>query len=44
VTEDDGDERYGAFDDFEAVPMGGDGQDTHDGTGHEDDASVSTET
>jgi AbrB family looped-hinge helix DNA binding protein len=30
-------ERYGAFDDFEPVPMGGDGLETHDLAGHEDD-------
>lgn len=30
-------QRYGAFDDFEAVPMGGDGLETHDLAGHEDD-------
>jgi len=30
-------ERYGAFDDFEPVPMGGDGGDTHNLAGHEDD-------
>ena len=28
-------QRHGAFDDFEAVPMGGDGQETHDVAGHE---------
>lgn len=28
-------QRYGAFDDFEAAPMGGDGQETHDLAGHE---------
>lgn len=28
-------QRYGAFDDFEAAPMGGDGQETHDLTGRE---------
>jgi len=34
-------QRYGAFDDFEPVSMGGDGTETHDFTGHEDDpASV----
>jgi AbrB family looped-hinge helix DNA binding protein len=30
-------QRYGAFDDFEGVPMGGDGLKTHDIAGHEDD-------
>lgn len=30
-------QRYGAFDDFEAVPMGGDGLETHDLAGHEED-------
>ena len=30
-------QRYGAFDDFEPVPMGGDGSETHDLAGHEDD-------
>lgn len=30
-------QRYGAFDDFEPVSMGGDGTETHDLTGHEDD-------
>lgn len=28
-------QRYGAFDDFEAAPMGGDGLETHDLAGHE---------
>lgn len=28
-------ERYGAFDDFEPVSMGGDGETTHDLAGHE---------
>lgn len=28
-------QRYGAFDDFEAVPMSGDGLQTHDLAGHE---------
>jgi antitoxin PrlF len=27
-------ERYGAFEDFEPVPMGGDGGDTHNLAGH----------
>jgi AbrB family looped-hinge helix DNA binding protein len=30
-------QQYGAFDDFEPVPMGGDGQETHDLAGYEDD-------
>ena len=30
-------QRYGAFDDFEPVPMGGDGLETHDLAGYEDD-------
>jgi AbrB family looped-hinge helix DNA binding protein len=30
-------QRYGAFDDFEPVSMGGDGSETHDRVGHEDD-------
>ncbi len=34
-------QRYGAFDDFEPVPMGGDGSETHDLAGHEDDPVVS---
>lgn len=29
-------QRYGAFDDFEPVSMGGDGSDTHDLARHED--------
>lgn len=33
--------RYGAFDDFEPVPMGGDGLETHDLAGHEDDPAFS---
>jgi len=33
-------QRYGAFDDFEPVSMGGDGAETHDLAGHEDDASL----
>ncbi len=32
-------ERYGAFEDFEPVPMGGGGSETHDLAGHEDDAA-----
>jgi bifunctional DNA-binding transcriptional regulator/antitoxin component of YhaV-PrlF toxin-antitoxin module len=35
-------QRYGAFDDFEPVPMVGDRQETHDITGHEEE-SVYTE-
>ena len=34
-------QRYGAFDDFEPVPMGGEGADTHDLAGHEDDSAFS---
>lgn len=34
-------QRYGAFDDFEAVPMGGDGLQTHDLAGYEDDSAFS---
>jgi len=34
-------QRYGAFDDFEAVPMGGDGLETHDLAGHEADPAFS---
>lgn len=30
-------ERYGTFEDFEPVPMGGDGGDTHNLAGHGDD-------
>ncbi|MGQ3331045.1 AbrB/MazE/SpoVT family DNA-binding domain-containing protein [Halorubrum sp. FL23] len=30
-------QRYGAFDDFEPVPMGGGGSETHDLAGHEED-------
>jgi AbrB family looped-hinge helix DNA binding protein len=33
-------QRYGAFDDFEPVSMGGSGSDTHDLAGHEDDPAV----
>jgi AbrB family looped-hinge helix DNA binding protein len=36
-------QRYGAFDDFEPVPMGGDGQETHDLAGHEDDPAFPDE-
>jgi len=34
-------QRYGAFDDFEPVSMGGDGSETHDLAGHEDDPAFS---
>ena len=34
-------QRYGAFDDFEAVPMGGDGLETHDLAGYEADPEFS---
>ncbi|MBX0297381.1 MULTISPECIES: AbrB/MazE/SpoVT family DNA-binding domain-containing protein [Haloarcula] len=34
-------QNYGAFDDFEPVPMGGDGSETHDLGGYEDDAAFS---
>lgn len=34
-------QRYGAFDDFEPVPMGGDGIETHDLAGYEDDPAFS---
>jgi AbrB family looped-hinge helix DNA binding protein len=34
-------ERYGAFDDFEPVPMGGDGGETHDLAGYEGDPAFS---
>jgi AbrB family looped-hinge helix DNA binding protein len=34
-------QRYGAFDDFEPVSMGGDGPDTHDLAGHEGDPAFS---
>ena len=34
-------QRYGAFDDFEPVPIGGDGSETHDLAGHEDDPAFS---
>ena len=34
-------EREGVFDDFEPVPMGGDGLETHDLAGHEDDPALS---
>ena len=34
-------QRHGAYDDFEAVPMGGDGQESHDVDGHERDPTIS---
>ena len=34
-------QRHGAVDDFEAVPMGGDGQETHEVAGHERDPMLS---
>jgi AbrB family looped-hinge helix DNA binding protein len=34
-------QRYGAFDDFEPVSMGGGGSETHDLTGNENDPTVS---
>lgn len=34
-------QRYGAFDGFEPVPMGGDGHDTHDLAGHDADPAFS---
>lgn len=34
-------QRYGAFDDFEPVSMGGGGSDTHDIAGYEDDPAFS---
>jgi antitoxin PrlF len=34
-------QRYGAFDDFEPVSMGGDGSETHDVAGHEEDPAFS---
>jgi AbrB family looped-hinge helix DNA binding protein len=34
-------QRYGAFDDFEATPMGGDGSETHNLAGYEDDPAFS---
>lgn len=34
-------QRYGAFDDFEPVSMGGDGAETHDVAGHEEDPAFS---
>jgi AbrB family looped-hinge helix DNA binding protein len=36
-------QEYGAFDDFEPVPMGGGGQETHDLAGHETDSECSTD-
>lgn len=37
-------QRYGAFDDFEPVAMGGGGSETHDLAGHEEDAVFSDST
>jgi AbrB family looped-hinge helix DNA binding protein len=34
-------QRYGAFDDFEPVSMGGGGSETHDVAGHDDDPAFS---
>lgn len=34
-------QRYGAFDDFEPVSMGGDSRETHDLAGYEDDEAFS---
>jgi len=34
-------QRYGAFDDFEPVSIGGGGSETHDLAGHEDDPAFS---
>lgn len=34
-------QRYGAFDDFEPVSMGGGGSQTHDVAGHEEDPAFS---
>jgi len=34
-------QRYGAFDDFEPVSMGGGGSETHDVGGHDDDPAFS---
>jgi len=34
-------QRYGAFDDFESAPMGGDGLETHDLAGYEEDPAFS---
>lgn len=34
-------QRYGAFDDFEPAPMGGDGLETHDLAGYENDPAFS---
>ncbi|WP_311173946.1 AbrB/MazE/SpoVT family DNA-binding domain-containing protein [Halobellus ordinarius] len=34
-------QRYGAFDDFEGAPMGGDGLETHDRAGYEEDPAFS---
>lgn len=37
-------QQYGAFDDFEPVPMGGDGSNTHDVTGADGDLADSETT
>ncbi len=37
-------QRYGAFDDFEPVSMGGDGLETHDVAGHDADPAFSEDT
>jgi AbrB family looped-hinge helix DNA binding protein len=37
-------QRYGAFDDFEPVSMGGGGSETHDLAGHEGDPTFSDST
>jgi len=37
-------QQYGAFDDFEPVSMGGEGAETHDLAGHEDDPAFSEDT
>ena len=34
-------QRYGAFDDFESVSMGGEGSENHDVAGYEDDHAFS---
>ncbi|WP_435196084.1 AbrB/MazE/SpoVT family DNA-binding domain-containing protein [Natronomonas sp. EA1] len=36
-------QRYGAFEDFEPVSMGGDGLETHDLAGYEEDSAFSEE-
>jgi len=37
-------QRYGAFDDFEPVSMGGSGSETHDVAGYEEDPAFSENT